>query len=740
MLGYCKIIVDKEHSYVLSLNVLLHYVSNILILYDLWGFPVYKTLLLLNFLALLTIFPFLPVRAWAQEEYPRPISEYMEEVSPGKITVLSYPKYYRDSSGNLQKTETQLVPSPHPEWDYQVSRGIWQLRVRKDGTFQAGHAGDTFTYRLSAIGIGNGSQFRAIDLGPPNYQNISVVGDTIRWNDIFANVDLVVRYIHDILKVDVVIKRKFMRNLREDLKANRMKKMDFLTARFEIPSIIVTSQAGKQGRPADLYEDTLSIDREALEFVKNGKVVHQLREVETYILDDQGEPVEPEQSKGYKPIRSRQQWQLRPGQPGIAEMSASLEDLASAPDGDVVIDPIINFYTLDSTNTAMKDTFLDQNSTFPYGGRSLFSVEFDDRILTGFNISALGTDQYILDAYLKIYVDLNANRNDAYLSIYNVNTTWNEISANWFYPWSTAQSGDPDLLNPGSTVLLPGDTDDVWLTFDVKSLINARYPANMSDIYNKGFLIKFNSNPGEKIWVRSREYHNVNRRPQLVLISRCKCATTGGNGEPINYKFHIFVPPEVRPRINFDSIATAIADGANMLRTAYECPDPVNHPEDCVPPAFNHTVHVNYSHEFIELTEVEMQAFNLTDYVTTAAEEHAWRMFMCRYAPYARVVIFNYFYGISAFIMPANCQEDGYQAYMGLKFDASTNPYTWIHEHGHTVGLNHGNELTCLHNIMVSNSGRHGLTQAQAHAYYTAGSPDGCPTLGDSETPYINCP
>ena len=108
--------------------------------------------------------------------------------------------------------------------------------------FRRGHAGDTFTYRLSAIGIGNGSQFRAIDLGPPNYQNISVVGDTIRWNDIFANVDLVVRYIH-ILKVDVVIKRNSC-VICGGPKGKPDEKMDFLTARFEIPDH--RHQSGRQ--------------------------------------------------------------------------------------------------------------------------------------------------------------------------------------------------------------------------------------------------------------------------------------------------------------------------------------------------------------------------------------------------------------------------------------------------------------------------------------------------------------
>ena len=66
-------------------------------------------------------------------------------------------------------------------------------------------------------------------------------------------------------------------------------------------------------------------------------------------------------------------------------------------------------------------------------------MEFDDRILTGFNISALGRTS-IFWMHTDIYVDLNANRNDAYLSIYNVNTT-ERNQRQLVLSWSTAQSG-----------------------------------------------------------------------------------------------------------------------------------------------------------------------------------------------------------------------------------------------------------------------------------------------------------
>jgi hypothetical protein len=112
--------------------------------------------------------------------------------------------------------ETDLVPSTDPDWDYEISKGIWQLKVRKDGTFQASHAGDTFTYRFNSLGIGRGSRYNKVELGEPDFSNASVIGDTIRWNNVYPDVDLVVRYIHDILKVDVIVKKEFMRDLKAE--------------------------------------------------------------------------------------------------------------------------------------------------------------------------------------------------------------------------------------------------------------------------------------------------------------------------------------------------------------------------------------------------------------------------------------------------------------------------------------------------------------------------------------------
>jgi hypothetical protein len=173
----------------------------------------------------------------AQDFQPEPVSEYAEKTGPNTITFLSYPKYYTDSEGKLTPVITDLAASKSPAWDFEVTTGIWNLRVNADGTFQAEHAGNVFTYRLSQIGVRRGEAFQAFDWGEANWKNYQVIGDRIRWYDVFSDVDVVVRYIHDILKVDVIVKADLMNRIRAEVQKGSLNADDYLTARFEIPSV-----------------------------------------------------------------------------------------------------------------------------------------------------------------------------------------------------------------------------------------------------------------------------------------------------------------------------------------------------------------------------------------------------------------------------------------------------------------------------------------------------------------------
>ncbi|MBW7940769.1 MAG: hypothetical protein H3C63_18760, partial [Candidatus Omnitrophica bacterium] len=315
--------------------------------------------------------------------YPKPITEYCEESAPGQMTILSFPKYYRDSLQRLQPVDTTVVQSKDSEWDFEVTTGIWSLFARKDGTFQARHRGDVFTYRFESLGIGRGSGYQPLDLGQADFSRLAVAGDRLTWQNVVEGVDLQVRYIHDILKVDVVVKKEIRNRIRTSVQRGELPSATVLTARFSIPSVLITSQAKQGKEDADLYAERLDVSARPLHFEKNGKTIHTLRPVETSILDANGQPIEfidndPKPGNEVV-IRSAQAWQLQPNQPGFAEMSAFLEDILQAPEGDVAIDPSIIF----SGDSNVIDTYLSStNQSSNYSSsqnlylRSVNNVEY----------------------------------------------------------------------------------------------------------------------------------------------------------------------------------------------------------------------------------------------------------------------------------------------------------------------------------------------------------------------------
>ncbi len=131
---------------------------------------------------------------------------------------------------------------------------------------------------------------------------------------------------------------------------------DYLTARFDIDAVMLTSEVKRNGEVVNPYAESLDIDR-PLVFEKDGETVHRLRSVETYMLNADGERIEDEAIR----FRTANTWQLRQDGPGVAELSVYLADVADAPEGDLVIDPSMLY-----PSQNFVDALLDYNSYTDY--------------------------------------------------------------------------------------------------------------------------------------------------------------------------------------------------------------------------------------------------------------------------------------------------------------------------------------------------------------------------------------
>jgi hypothetical protein len=476
--------------------------------------------------------------AWGKtvENYPKPMSESVEQTGPGQMVFMSYPKYYRDAARQLKPVNTTLVESTDPDWDYEVTTGIWSLFVRRDGTFQARHQGDVFTYRFDSLGIGRESGYQPLDLGQANFAEMTVSGDTVTWQNVVEGVDLKVRYIHDILKVDVKIKKETMGRIRTSFNRVEFPADTYLTARFGIPSVLISSQP-KQGREnADLYAERLDLGANPLYFEKNGKTIHKLRPVETYILDAHGQPIEfwnndPKPGNEIS-IHCAQVWQLKPNQPGLAEMSARLDDLVNLPDGDVVIDPFFVFEGEGFYSSGdIIDSYINQSLPSNYYGTdtSLYvgsSSPNEKRILLGISHvrSEMGQGCKINSASVELTYKTRGNSESTIKGYavtkdwYCSTVTWNDSGFN--NPPSTSWSGglyDSTCHGPDTT--LTTNTNITKAQIDVTNVFNTFYydPSDLSLLVDRGFLIKLTGGTSNLWSFYAAETSIVTNRPKVIV-------------------------------------------------------------------------------------------------------------------------------------------------------------------------------------------------------------------------------
>ena len=378
---------------------------------------------------------------------------------------------------------------------------------------------------INSLGLGRGSNYTPLSLGEANWKQFSINGNNIRWFSVFPNVDLVVYYVNDVLKVEVIIKQKFIADLQKSVLNQEISADTYLTARFDILQLFLTSQVQVGDEKIDVYAENLDIQNQPLQFVRNSNVLHRLRSVETYILNEKGERMEYKNDipapENVIMIRSEELWQLKEGKSGIAEMSGWLEDILKAPQGDVAIDPSITFQ-----GSSVIDTYLDAwTSTTNYSSNSLLCLgnyTSEKRILLGVDIGNVGfydVSAAVLKFYASYVPSIGTNvRSSAYKVLQNwaiSSVCWNHDGYN--NVWS---GGNYDTSSSGALTYLPINGTSQWVSFDVMDIYKSFFNTSLNDAKNKGFLIKLYDypNPTQYWYFYSSDYTtDLTLRPKLEL-------------------------------------------------------------------------------------------------------------------------------------------------------------------------------------------------------------------------------
>lgn len=127
-----------------------------------------------------------------------PINSHTEQEG-NTWRIFSYPKYYRNESGQYAPIDTTFRPSNREGFDWEVTTGLYSLWVARDGTYCFHHEGDEQTFKIEGLVFrhavaGTEELGLPIDLaaGPP-----AVAGNTIRWEDPSTGISYAIEYQND---------------------------------------------------------------------------------------------------------------------------------------------------------------------------------------------------------------------------------------------------------------------------------------------------------------------------------------------------------------------------------------------------------------------------------------------------------------------------------------------------------------------------------------------------------------
>ena len=315
-----------------------------------------------------------------------------------------------------------------------------------------------------------------------------------------------------------------MKELSAMVKNGELNGEDYLTARFDIPQVLVVSQPMQDNQKLDIYSEQINFDQDPVIFLKDSKETHKLRATESYILDSKGDRIYKNNNCGNlmgTEIRSSQYWKLNENLPGISEISANLYDILLSPEGDLDIDPSMifqgNSITFDSVITSGNpnycygySTIMDVGMISVYDIRTVISIRIDDIIQTKYPIQS---------AILNLTISSFPNSSETIQTrAYEIISDWSESNVTWNSRFSgvnwTTPGGDynssvaSDIVNISNSYSNP-------IRYDVTKIIQSHASQDIKDVSRQGILIKTLNLPNISCSFKSSEA--TSDRPSLTI-------------------------------------------------------------------------------------------------------------------------------------------------------------------------------------------------------------------------------
>lgn len=411
--------------------------------------------------------------------------------------------------------DTTIVPSDLQNWDWEVVKNNWQLRIKNDGTIAILKGGYWIGFRMVGFAYLEMTTKDYTILRTTNTVTPSVDGNSITWTGIVDGVNLTLNVGNGLLKEDVEITQ----TARDWCSAHPPSSYGYVNADTYLVMVYECDWSGS----AQLQEDDGTvIDPDLWEgsniFLKDtvkDKVIGLLPLGNAY----------PKGASSIDDMVNMRQRLINSSGTNYLLMGVPVLTLNSMPSGSIIYDPS---YT---EQPASKDTFMYQAAaTSNYGGYAKIEINrYSGYIMRGlitFDISGMDDGVTITDATLSLYY----YDNDGYdpvgtdVAVHRLRRyDWVEAQATWnIYKtgsnWGTAGAGNTSTdVDESIEAITAMPADYGWVDWDVQAHVEDAID-NHSDIVNMRIKFDGESAITDQAWFYSSDYTvDTDLCPKLVI-------------------------------------------------------------------------------------------------------------------------------------------------------------------------------------------------------------------------------
>jgi len=406
-----------------------------------------------------------------------PINHFSDkDLNPnGTITqdILSYPKYFKNSQNQFEEVNCSIVSSDDIGWEYEVKKGVYELHINSDGTFEVNHLGDVFKLKLLGLGFYNSDTKERLF---PSQTQFTLSTPTISDNSATWTLPLSssykIEYTNNNLKDILTISNDAKTWLKNHKPSGWTADNTWVGLIYDID---LSNSVMVESKDTETEED--------IKFISDGKVKHKI--IQAWAKHSDYDPLNPDDLI----------WKRRRIIKNDKYVEAIKASALDSVDGQLVFNTNVTFQQGVSDYSGCEDNYLcSAAATTNYGGdTNRYIFQNNDAFIIKYNLSSISSAATVLSARAWIYEDTRGGAGT--LNYYVIKRNWGESTSTYntydgSNNWTTAGAADTTndtYASFTSSANENGGWTKIWITDQVQDWVDgsvSNYGYRVSRIYD----------------------------------------------------------------------------------------------------------------------------------------------------------------------------------------------------------------------------------------------------------------